>query len=141
MKINFSMASESGAAKLLALMNLGMAQGAQMPEAKELLGATKLTQQGSQIQFRFSAPAAVLAANLAKAQGLRASAGSALPPGLLGMMGIQPSASPAATPATPVASPEPQAAPPEKPGKIMIYGLDDGPREVGTPKQDPAKKD
>jgi hypothetical protein len=133
LKANLAMASDAGAGKLLALLNLGMMQAGQTAEAADWLKATKLTQAGSQVQFRFSAPAAMVAQNLAKAQGLRESAGSQLPPGLLSMMGIQPAAAPA-----PVAEP---AAPPQNPGKIMIYGLDEGPREVGAPKQDVPKKD
>jgi len=142
LKANLALASDAGAGKLLALLNLGMLnlgmmQAGQAPEAADLLKAMKLTQAGPQVQLRFSAPAAMVAQNLAKAQGLRASAGSQLPPGLLTMMGIPPTAAPAVTPAPAV---EP-VAPPQNPGKIMIYGLDDGPREVGAPKQDTPKKD
>jgi len=121
MAANLSMADAAGAGKLLAFYNMAMAQAPQTPENSKLMEGIKAEQEGPVLHFHFSAPASALQEGLAKAQG----AGQL--PGLMGMMfGAQPPAS--KEEAVPVPKPAP------KPAKIMIYGLDDGPREVGAPK-------
>jgi hypothetical protein len=137
LNVNLSMLNEDGAEKLLAMYNLFAAQAAQTPDVAAFVNLSKIDRQGSEIHFRFAAPVAMLQSQMRSAVGGAGalSAGGGLP-ALLGMLGMSSPASPAASPA-PAAQPAPVAAPvaPEKPGKIMIYGLDDGPHEVGAPKK------
>lgn len=136
---NLSMANEDGAEKMVAMYNLLTAQAAQSPEAAALASAAKIDHQGSEVHFRFSAPLSMLQSQMKSAsQGTGAAGlGAGQLPALLGMLGMSQPASPAVAPAAP-ATPSPVVAPapiPQPPGKIMIYGLDDGPREVGTKHQ------
>ncbi len=132
---NLSMKDGDGAEKMIAMYNLLTAQAGQTPETAALVSAAKIDRQGSEIHFRFSAPLAMLESQVKSAsQGV----GAAQIPALLGMLGMSAAAHPAALSvhgpaAAPIAPPPiaPQAEP-VKAGKIMIYGLDDGPHEVGV---------
>jgi hypothetical protein len=134
LNINLSMLNEDGAEKMMAMYNLLTAQAAQTPEAAVLVNASKVDRQGSEIHFRFSAPLAMLQSQMKSAGVGKGAAGLDLGagrlPALLGMLGMQPAAAPTATLGT---SPAPVVR--QNPGKIMIYGLDDGPREVAAPKK------
>jgi len=128
---NLSMANEDGAEKMVAMYNLLTAQAAQSPDAAALVSAAKIDHQGSEVHFRFSAPLAMLQSQMKSAsQGTGAAGlGAGQLPAVLGMLGMSQPASPAVAP-----TPVPVVAPPATPqpaGKIMIYGLDDGPHEVG----------
>jgi hypothetical protein len=125
LSVNLSMMNEDGAQKMMALYTLASAQAAQTPDAAVLASATKVERQGTEIRFRFSAPSTML-------QSQMKSAGSD-PARLAGLMGMLGMAAPGAQ--RPAPKPSGQTAPPENSGKIMIYGLDDGPREVGAKKQ------
>lgn len=132
LNIDLSMLNQDEAGKMMAMYHLVTAQAAQTPQAAAFVNASKVDQQGADIHFRFSAPAAMLQSQLQSAGMAAAGADPGRMAGLLGMLGmgspvaVQPSAAPART-AAPAA--------PQNPGKIMIYGLDDGPREVGVPKK------
>ena len=150
LNLNLSMLNEDDARKLLAMYQLLVAQArSQTPEAEELARATKVDVQGSEVHFRFSASVSLLQSQLMKA-GMAAGAagdlGSGALPALMSRFGMGPAAQPAATSAAPApAGMRPAVVPtvseiappvtPQKPGKIMIYGLEDGPREVGAPKK------
>jgi hypothetical protein len=131
LSVNLQAANEAGADQLLGLYNTAMAanSGKTPDEFAPLVDRVRVGRQGSEIQFRFSAPVAMLQTAFAKSQALRdLGSNPALPAGLSGMLGggsagIGPARS---------ATRAPQAAPAPQ-GKIMIYGLDDGPREVGAP--------
>jgi len=127
------MLNEDGAGKLVALYNLMAAQAAQTPDAAQLMNFAKVDQQGPEIHFRFAAPLAMLQSQMKSATGGTGATGldlgSGRLPALMGMLGMSTPAKSAA-PATPVSTPAPVA--PQNPGKIMIYGLDDGPKEVGV---------
>jgi hypothetical protein len=114
---NFSTTDAAGAGKLLALYNLAMSQAPQTPENSKLLESTKVEQEGAMLHFHFSAPSSAIEESLAK--------GSGQLPGLMGMFGGQSGGAPV----EPVPVPKPAQT-----GKIMIYGLDDGPHEVGASK-------
>jgi hypothetical protein len=133
---NLSMLNEEEARKMLAMYQLLAAQAADSPDSAELVRAAKVTVQGAEVHFRFSASVSTLQAQIKKS-GLGAGAISAdARAGALATLmsrfgmgmaggGAAPSVAPAIVP---------QAAP-KTPGKIMIYGLEDGPREVGSPKK------
>jgi hypothetical protein len=131
---NLSMLNVDGAEKMIAMYNLLVAQASQTPEAAELMHEAKIDRQGAEVHFRLSVPMATLQSRMKTA-----SPGVGQMPALLRMLGMS---SPAAQP-TPVQTisappiPAPIAPPAEapKPGKIMIYGLDDGPKEVGAAKK------
>jgi hypothetical protein len=129
---NFSMLNVDGAEKLIAMYNLLVAQAGQTPEAAALVNLAKVDRQGTEVHFRFSAPLAMLQSQMKTAsQG----AGAGQMPALLGMLGMSSPAATAPSAAAPAApAPIPVQSDPPKPGKIMIYGLDDGPREVGAKK-------
>ena len=128
---NLSMLNEAGADQIMALYEMGKAQAvAQSPESSALADAAKLDRQGSQIRFRLSIPKEVLQARLSDAKGLGAGVTPSLS-GMFGMFGGQGNPSPVAQPRL---APQVQPVAPPNPGKIMIYGLDEGPREVGAPK-------
>jgi hypothetical protein len=137
---NLSMKDADGAEKMIAMYNLLTAQAGQTPETAALVSAAKIDRQGSEIHFRFSAPLAMLESQMKTAsQGAGAGLGAAQMPALLSMLGMSaasahPAASPVPGPAAAPIAPKPIApqADPPKPGKIMIYGLDDGPHEVGV---------
>lgn len=140
---NLSMLNEDGAEKLIAMYNFLAAQSATTPQAMELAKATKVERKGTEVQFRFSAPMATIQEQMmsaAAAAGAGAGAtgmGMGQLPALMGMLGMSTpgGTTAAAMPhATTVSAPAPVKAP-QNPGKIMIYGLDDGPREVGAPKK------
>jgi hypothetical protein len=132
---NLSMKDADGAEKMIAVYNLLVAQAGQAPETAELVRAAKIDRQGSEIHFRFSAPLAMLESQMKTAsQGAGAGLGAAQMPALLGMLGMSAGAHPAASLVAAPIAPAPVAprADPPRPGKIMIYGLDDGPHEVGV---------
>jgi len=134
LNMNLSMLNEDGAGKLVAMYNLLTAQAAQTPESAQLVNLAKVDQQGSEIHFRFSAPLAMLQSQMKSATGGSGATGldlgSGRLPALMGMLGMPAPAARASTPA-PAAAPVAPVAP-QNPGKIMIYGLDDGPKEVGV---------
>jgi hypothetical protein len=92
------------------------------PQAATFLeNALQMKQDGAKVRLHFLAPPELM--RMAQAQAASGSFVEQLQP-LMGMLGL-PGSSGAATPAkTP--------APPSNGGKIMIYGLDDGPHEVKT---------
>jgi hypothetical protein len=130
LNINLSTRDEAGAEQLVALYNLAVAQAGTAPEASELVQAAKIERDGAKVRFRLSASAEILK-HIAAA---RANAGTAtdsgMPSQLPALLGLFGGPSAVSTVATPAPAPKPQ-------GKIMIYGLEDGPKEVGAPqKQD-----
>ncbi len=130
---------------MLAMYQLLAAQAADSPDSAELVKAAKVSVQGAEVHFRFSASLSMLQGQMKKS-GVGAAAASAdVRAGtlatLMSRFGMGPaSASSSAPQATLSAAPSitppavQQAAPPAS-GKIMIYGLDDGPREVGATKK------
>jgi hypothetical protein len=138
LNMNLSMLNEEEARKMLAMYQLLVSQAADSPESAELVKAARVNVQGSEIHFRFSASVSMLQGQMKKS-GLGAGAVSAdARAGALatlmsrfgmGMASGGVSAAPSLAPAV-----VPQAQP-QTPGKIMIYGLDDGPREVGGAKK------
>jgi hypothetical protein len=139
LNMNLSMLNEDGAGKLVAMYNLLTAQAVQTPESAELVKAAKVDQKGSEIHFRFSAPLAMLQSQVKSATGGAGAGGLDLGagrlPALMGVLGMTPPASSPGVKATSVSAPAPAPSAPQNPGKIMIYGLDDGPREVGSKNQ------
>jgi hypothetical protein len=138
LNINLLSNNEAGADKLISLYNLGMAaSAAQTPaELAPLVDRIRVEKQGSEVKLRFSAPVAMLktAFNGTALKNLGSAAG--LPPAVTGLI-TGGTANPAAAPVVMASEvPQPAAAPAPKPrGKIMIYNLDDGPREVGAPRK------
>jgi hypothetical protein len=142
LNMNLSMLNEGEARKMLAMYQLLVAQAADSPDSAELIRAAKVNVDGAEVHFRFSASVSTLQAQIKKS-GLAAGAGSAdARAGALATLmsrfgmgtasgGV--SAAPSVAPA--VSSTFARPATPQTPGKIMIYGLDDGPREVGSPKK------
>ena len=137
---NLSMLNEDEAKKMLTMYQLLAAKAADSPDSAELVKAVKASVQGAEVHFRFSASLSMLQGQMKKS-GIGAAAASddvragALAT-LMSRFGMGPSSAPQATPS--IAPVAPAAAPrvvPPPPGKIMIYGLDDGPREVGAPKK------
>jgi hypothetical protein len=137
LNMNLSMLNEEEARKMLGMYQLLVSQAADTPEAAELVRAAKVNVQGAEVHFRFSASVSMLQAQMKKS-GLASGAVSADARAgalatLMGRFGMgSSSASQAAAPIAPSIAP---AAPRPASGKIMIYGLDDGPREVGAPKK------
>jgi hypothetical protein len=136
LNIDLSMLNESEAKKMVGMYRQVMAQAVLTPEATALASATEVDRQGADIHFRFSAPASLLQSQMQSAGLAAAGADPGRMAGLLGMLGLggSPAAQRLAAPPNTVPL---SAAPvtPQKPGKIMIYGLDDTPREVGAPKK------
>ena len=101
-----------------------------LPSGKEtdaLQRALQMRQDGDRIRVHFVAPPELMRA--AQAQAASGALANQLQP-LLGMLGVQ-----GAAPAPAARAAEPQVTVPDTGGKIIIYGLDNGPREV---KQDPS---
>jgi len=133
LNINLLSANEAGADKLLSLYNLAMASvsGQTPKEFAPLVERIQAGKQGNEVRFHFSAPVAMLQAAFANSQALQGAGSAAgLSPALAGLFGG------AATSFTgaPSPAPVPESAPsPKKPGKITIYGLDEGTREIVVP--------
>jgi hypothetical protein len=138
LNMNLSMLNEDEARKMLAMYQLLVAQAADSPESAELVRAAKVNVQGAEVHFRFSASVSMLQGQMKKSgigagavsADARAGALAALMSGF--GMGIAGRGAASAPSVVPVVAP---AVVPQTPGKIMIYGLDDGPREVGSPKK------
>lgn len=142
---NFSMLNETEAKKMLSMYQLLAAQAADSPDSAELVKAAKASVEGAEVHFRFSASLSMLQGQMKKS-GVGAAAASAdvrsgALASLMSRFGMgaasggsgAPQAAPSTAPS--IALPAVQQAAPPAPGKIMIYGLDDGPREVGAPKK------
>jgi hypothetical protein len=105
-----------------------MAQGGTTPEMASMLAkALDMRQDGAKLRVHFVPPPEMIQAAQQAAAGGDPTGGSlaSIQP-LLNMLGM--GGGPAATPAKPT---EP---PPANGGKIMIYGLDGGPKEIKPPK-------
>jgi hypothetical protein len=100
-----------------------MAQAGQTPENAAMIAkAFDLRQDGAKLRIHFvPTPEMIKTAQQAAASGDTSNAFAGFQP-LLGMLGM-----PGAAPAPPVKS---SIAPPSNGGKIMIYGLDGGPKEI-----------
>ncbi len=141
---NLSMLNEDEAKKMLAMYQLLAAQAADTPDSAELVKAAKVYVQGAEVHFRFSASLSMLQGQMKKS-GVGAAAASAdVRAGalatLMSRFGMGPASGSSSAPqaassiAPSIAPPAVQQAAPPPSGKIMIYGLDDGPREVGAKK-------
>jgi len=130
LSVNLMSANDAGADQLLSLYNLAVAANSSKTPAEfaPLLDRIRVEKHGSEIQFRFSAPVAMIQTAFAKSQALQnLGSTTALPAGLSGLL-VGAHGGPA-TGSSATSFPHP-----EQPGKIMIYGLDEGPREVGAPR-------
>jgi hypothetical protein len=139
---NLSMLNEDEARKMLAMYQLLTAQAADSPESAELVRATKASVQGAEVHFRFSASVSMLQGQMKKsgiaAGAVSADARAGALATLMGRFGMgQAGGGASAAPSVATAASPTVVAPvaPKTPGKIMIYGLDDGPREVGSPRK------
>lgn len=94
-------------------------------DATLLTRALQMRQEGDRIRLHFVAPPELM--QMAQAQAASGALAEQLQP-LLGLLGVSGGAAPAAG-ARPT-PPEPQVVVPDTGGKIIIYGLENGPREV-----------
>jgi hypothetical protein len=131
-----SAADDAGAGQIL--MTVQMMAGPLLMATPEVAAAGKaisFKQDGSKVRMHFVVPPELLA--MAQQQALSASGGgfpSQFAP-ILGSFGIGGASAPAAPTKPPTRTPMPGSAPaPQNGGKILIYGLDDGPKEIAAPK-------
>jgi len=123
-------ADAAGASQMLQSFRESMAPLTQTPQAAAMLAqALDMKQDGAKVRVHFVAPPELM--RMAQAQAASGSFAQQLQP-LMGMMGL-----PGASNAAPAQNPRstvrtPTIADPPSTGKIMIYGLDDGPHEVKT---------
>jgi hypothetical protein len=111
-----SAADAGSAAQMLTAFRAMLAPLTQAPQAAMLEQALQMKQDGSKVRIHFLPPPEVM--RFAQAQAASVSYAEQLQP-LLGMMGMTP-------------GPKKDPPQPANGGKIMIYGLDDGPHEVKT---------
>ena len=121
-------ANTAGASEILTAVHELIQKSADSPEKMALLDkALTTTQEGSQVRFRWVTPPELMQAmKAAQEQAASGQLGGEVPPqlqGLLSLFGV--GGGPAA--AAPAAA---QPKPPANGGKIVIYGLEDGPHEV-----------
>jgi hypothetical protein len=120
----------AGAGEILKTFQDAVVQLAQAtPMASAAAKALNMKQEGSVIRLHFVVPPELVAFGQQVAQ-QQAAASGGLPAQLLPLLGTlglgqSNAAAPAATPMPP---------PPQNGGKIVIYGLDDGPKEIVLPK-------
>jgi hypothetical protein len=131
-RLTLTAAEPSDVQLLIKTFHDAMAQAGTTPEMANMVAkAMDMRQDGAKLRVHFVPPPEMIKAaqEAASSGGDPTGSLASLQPlfNMLGMGGGTP-AGPAATPAK---SPEP---PPSNGGKIMIYGLDDGPKEVKAPK-------
>jgi hypothetical protein len=115
-------ANADAAGKMMAMLDQLQAQLKTSPQAAIVQNALDIRREGTRLRIHFVVPAEVM--QMAQAQVASGALSAQMQP-LLRLMGL---GSTAGTPATAV---DPQTPPPPaNGGKIMIYGLDGGPREV-----------
>jgi hypothetical protein len=121
-------ADAAGASQMLQSFRESMGPLTQTPQAAAMIEqALQMKQDGAKVRVHFVAPPELM--RMAQAQAASGSFAQQLQP-LMGMFGM-----PGASSAAPVQNPRttvrtPAIADPPSTGKIMIYGLDDGPHEV-----------
>jgi hypothetical protein len=124
--------NEAGAAEILKTIQDAVGQLALAnPMAGTAAKALIMKQNGSIVRVHFVVPPELnaLGQQLAQQQAASGGLGAELMP-LLGMFGLGGPASPAKAPADTIAP----APPPQNGGKIVIYGLDEGPKEISPQK-------
>lgn len=124
-----SAADEAGAASMLKTLQALTPLLAAAPNTAAVTKALSLTQDGSKLRMHMVVPPEMLA--MLQQQATSAANGGTLPAQLAPLLGSFGLGGAASSPKPPVRAAE---APPQNGGKIMIYGLDDGTKELPGPK-------